>query len=176
MNKSVENEAPVIISTNNFRLRCPLFRTQASRLVFKVKIFKISGIWHSIKVIAQWTSWTDWSDCFVNPLNKYMSVSSRTRSCLCDDCTIYCTGPTVERKKCADIGHCRQYDQTATLKSTSCPISKWSFMTEACTCPIGILHQPHPNFLGNLTIFQRFVSSSSVLLFMRVTEESWKSI
>ena len=25
-------------------------------------------------------------------------------------------------------------------------------MTEACTCPIGILHRPHPNFLGKFKI------------------------
>ena len=85
-------------------------------------------------MIGQWTSWTDWSDCFVNPLDKYMSVSSRTRSCLCENCTIFCNGPTFERKKCADIGHCRRLDANVSPVLTSC-VTQWQSITKTCVCP-----------------------------------------
>ena len=88
-------------------------------------------------MIAQWTSWTD---CVVTSLDQYMSASNRTRSCRCENCMIYCFGPTVERRKCAEIEHCRQQVSTASVKSTSCPVSKWHLMIEACTCRIGVQH------------------------------------
>ena len=87
-------------------------------------------------MIGQWESWTDWSDCFLNPLDKFMTVSTRSRACLCDNCTIYCNGPTVERKKCADIGHCRRLDEVATQKIRSC-LSEWDQITNDCECPRG---------------------------------------
>ena len=91
---------------------------------------------YGVLVIGQWESWTDWSDCFLNPLDKFMTVSTRSRTCQCDNCTIYCNGPTVERKKCADLGHCRGLDEVATQKIRSC-LSEWDQITNDCECPPG---------------------------------------
>ena len=111
-------------------------------------------------MIGQWESWNDWSDCFLNPFDKFMTVSTRNRTCLCDNCTIYCNGPTVERKKCADIGHCRGLGEIATQTIRSC-VSNWDKIANDCQCP------PLYTFIipDNWSILQNNIKSGTAVRF-----------
>ena len=62
-----------------------------------------------VQVYGYWASWQDWSDCTTD---GYIGMSSRIRrrSCVCDQCHVYCGTRREEIEKCKK--EVRYYDPT----------------------------------------------------------------
>ena len=104
-------------------------------------------------VIAYWAEWTSWSDCQIFKINKNVKISQvgwksfprliniscsveldwiwfsnhykRTRSCECNNCTVYCNGKAFERKICGYVNACANDSQClpASASTTSASIA-----------------------------------------------------
>ena len=70
-------------------------------LVVTESNFEKSYPMSDFSVYGRWTEWENWETCKIFPIDRSRKFSTRTRTCVCDNCNNYCVGKDTERKICS---------------------------------------------------------------------------